>query len=206
MRRQMLLCILGPIIAWFAGSIGVAMIETFFTIAAKAVGTREVYMLCQMIVSLLSFAIYILLETGLTIFFLRIARGQEADLGDIFRGVRCFGHICGSNILTQLGVSIGMLFFLVPGVIVALMLSQHKFLVIDRKLGILDSLTVSSRLTYGNKLNLLVLWAAASLIYLAGALACFVGLLVALPLVHLMMTVAYLTLSGQPFGESRGKT
>jgi len=136
---------------------------------------------------------------GLAGFFLKIARGQPAGLGDVFNGD--FGLVLPlflGGLLLNVVVGIGMLLLIVPGVILALMFSQFQLLVIDRRMGVMDAMKASNDLMKGNKLTLFLILLVAGLGGgLISALTLGIGSLFVNPFMVLMMVVIYLTVTGQ---------
>lgn len=140
-------------------------------------------------------------STGLGIVFLKIARGQQASLGDIFSGGRYYVTMLISMIIFNLITGVGFLLLIVPGIILTLMFGQFFYLIIDRNLGIMESFEMSKTITYGNKLTLFLSWFVSAGIAILGLLACGVGLFAAIPYLTLVYAVIYLTMTGQPTAE-----
>jgi hypothetical protein len=82
------------------------------------------------------------------------------------------------------------------GIAVALVvrLSQFLYLIVDRNVGVIDSLRCSWNLTRSRTTTLVLVFALWLLINLAGILACLVGWLVSAPFASLMLAVTYLSL------------
>ena len=96
---------------------------------------------------------------------------------------------------------LGLLLLIVPGIILGLMFSQFLYLIVDRNMGIVESLEVSAQITRGNKVTIFLLWFVSLGLVLAGFLMCCVGLIFTGPLVNLMWVVAYLAMTGQPTAD-----
>lgn len=90
-----------------------------------------------------------------------------------------------ASILYGLLVGIGLLLLVVPGVYFALKYQFYPFFIVTKNAGILESGKLSAEATKGLKLQLLGYCLVAFLIVVAGALALFVGLLVAIPVVSI---------------------
>jgi uncharacterized membrane protein len=96
------------------------------------------------------------------------------------------------------GLLSGGLLAAIPCVVVALMLSQHPYLILDRNAGVIESLSVSKRITAGNKLMLLAIYAAALMGSMVIHQATFnLGVFVTVPFMLLMSAVIYLAMTGQ---------
>jgi len=129
------------------------------------------------VIAWIAFATWI--HIGRLLFFLELARGREAPLTELFSGGPHFLPMLGVMIVVGLIVLGGYCLLIVPGVIFALMYSQSYYLVLDRGLGLGESLSTSDRLTFGNK-------ATIFLVYLVTGIA-----------------VIYLVLTGQPTAGPR---
>lgn len=108
-----------------------------------------------------------------------------------------FWKFLGASILVGLTIGIGFVLLIVPGIIATLMFIFTTFIVIDRELGPIEAMKESMRIGKGHRWTLLGLLAVLLLIVLAGAIALFVGLLVAMPVTGLAFTHAYRVLSSR---------
>lgn len=88
---------------------------------------------------------------------LAIARGKTLQLKQLFqvRG-KVFLHTCLSIIVLYAIVFIGTVFFIIPGIILALMFSYSLFSVIDNESDVMLAFKDSEQLTNGNKLQILL--------------------------------------------------
>jgi uncharacterized membrane protein len=68
---------------------------------------------------------------GLYAFFLRIARGREAKVNQLFEGFSAFGVSVGAYILTLIFTLLWTMLLIVPGVIAALSYSMTFFIIAD---------------------------------------------------------------------------
>lgn len=102
-----------------------------------------------------------------------------------------FWKYLGATILVGLITVVGFILLIIPGVIAVLGLMFTKYLVIDRKLGPVQALKASWRITKGHKLHLLGFIAVSGLLNLAGAIALLIGLLVTVPLTMLAAAHIY---------------
>jgi hypothetical protein len=146
---------------------------------------------------LVSTVVYSFFYVGITRFALNVARGNAYAFNDLFDVGGAFVPALIANVLYGIAVALGTIFLVVPGVILALGLSFAVPLIVDRKLGAIEALNASWKLTEGHKLNIFVLWAICFAISIAGACACGVGLLVSMPVVIIAMNYVYLRLTRQ---------
>ena len=140
------------------------------------------------------------IQAGILSFILRLARGEDPGVGEVFSGARWLLPVTGANLLVGLIVSVGMMLCIVPGVIFGLMFSQCLFLIIDRNVPVMDALSQSRELVFGHKMNIfLVHLLMAGVLILAGCVP--FGTFFATPFVWLISAVIYLRLTGQPLGQ-----
>jgi hypothetical protein len=193
---------------------------------SSGVGTISIF------IPILGLLIAMLFQTwiniGQALFFLKKARGHDAEIGEIFTGWPYFWKILGSTILVGL-IMIGILavcvlppllvglaisetatvILAVAGGVVgvalviflSLMLSQFYYLILDRNVGVMESLKMSKELMEGNKLTMLGIGVLSFLLMCVAMIPCFLGLLVAIPFFALMYPVIYLTVTGQPTAD-----
>lgn len=131
------------------------------------------------------------LGLGLNRSCLNIASGDEANIGILFsQGTKLINTLLAS-LLYGLIVCAGLLLLIVPGIIFALRYSMFQEAIIDRNLGVIESLKYSAKLTQNNRLNLFALGVLSVLIVLAGFLALFVGVFFAFPMLMVMTPLTY---------------
>lgn len=142
------------------------------------------------------------LQIGQTMFFVKTARGRNATFSDVFSGGPYFLNIILASILYTLIVIAGFIMFIVPSIIFTFMFSQFYYLILDRNVGVMDSLKLSREVTTGNKLTLFVLGLLSGLLgVVVILLTCGVGLLAVAPFMALLGAVTYLIMTGQPTAD-----
>ena len=131
------------------------------------------------------------LLAGINRILLNLGSGDQARLEMLFsQGAKTL-RMVGGMLLFYLVVVLGLILFIVPGVYLALRFGYFQYAIVDRNLGIIDAFKYSSELTKNNRLNLLGLFVIMFFVMIAGALALVIGLIFALPLVAMMLPVAY---------------
>ena len=105
-----------------------------------------------------------------------------------------FWKYLGASILMGIIVVVGLVLLVIPGLIAAFGFMFTKYLVVDRKLGPVEALKESWRITKGHKLHLLGFGFVAIVFNLIGAIAIGIGLLVTVPLTMLASAHIYRTL------------
>lgn len=135
------------------------------------------------------FSIY--LGLGVTRVGLNLVSGKEVAVGQLFGEGGKLPRMIGASILYYLMVFIGLLLLVVPGIYLALRYMYYQVAIVDRNMGVLESLSYSSSITTNNRLNLFLLGLLSFAIIIAGFLALVVGLVFAWPVVWLAWTIAY---------------
>lgn len=98
------------------------------------------------------------LAVGMAMFFLRISRDQDVELEIIFEGFKMFGKALGAYVLMMIGIFIGIILLIIPGIMLAFGLSQTFYILADDPdMDIMDALKFSWELMDGHKFDLFVL-------------------------------------------------
>jgi uncharacterized membrane protein len=133
---------------------------------------------------------------GFTLAALRATRSGQASFGDFFAAGGKFLVFVLMTMLRTLATMIGLILFIVPGIIVSLGFANAPFYVIDQNMGPIEALKASWRSTEGQKGQMFLLSLAELGIVLAGLLALCLGILVAVPLMVIARTIVYTKMSG----------
>lgn len=126
-------------------------------------------------------------------------RNQEITIGTSLAGLgwKTYLFYFLTSIVMGLGVLLGLLLLIIPGIILALMWIFALYLVIDQQDGIIESLKHSYRITLGYKWDILALVVIMILINILGMLALLIGLFITLPVTYLAQARMYdILLSG----------
>lgn len=126
------------------------------------------------------------------------ARGQRPTLGDAFEGVNWTQAVI-AGLLTACALQVGAMLCILPGIVAAFLLVFTASAVALRpEADGIAALTSSFRTVSANAGSTLLLFVLAAVAFLAGLLACCVGLVVAVPVVQFALTHAFLRLTGEP--------
>ena len=200
-KDKMIWCIGAVLIVGIVNYVVAQIANYASAILGALVGYPAVAIVC-MILGIFAGQLFALwLNIGMALLLLKIGRGQEPSMGDLFRGGPYFLTALVAGILVGLIDLVGFVLLIVPGIIFALMFSQFLYLIVDRNVGIVESLELSMRITRGNKATLFLLWILSAGLIFAGMLMCCVGVIFTAPLVSLLWTVAYLAMTGQPTAD-----
>ncbi len=149
----------------------------------------------SLIGGLVNFALSTLIGMGVVAFYLAAHDNPETVELSALWHPQPFWKFLAASILVGLAVGIGFVLLIVPGLIAAVLFMFTTFIVIDRGLGPIEAMKESMRIGSGHRWTLLGLIAVLMLIVIAGLLALFVGVLVAMPVSTLAFVHAYRVLS-----------
>ncbi|MBM3831914.1 MAG: DUF4339 domain-containing protein [Verrucomicrobia bacterium] len=121
---------------------------------------------------------------GLDWLFLKLIRGQAADLADAFAGFEInFLQLTLAGIVTSVLIFIGLLLCIFPGLyLIVAWLGFSPILIVDKRIDFWPALELSRQVVTRNFWTILALFLLTLLILIGGVLALGVGFFVALPL------------------------
>lgn len=166
----------------------VSIIASLFVIAASFMG----------------WAIGAFFQVGLTRMWCSAARREAVDFAELFRGANRFIFVLIAQVALAFIVSLGLLFFIVPGVILGLGLMFTQFFIVDAEMGPIEAMKASWDVTNGQKGKLFVYVLAMIGLSLAGLAACCIGIYVAVPICSVGLAIIYTRLSGRLGSSMQG--
>lgn len=122
-----------------------------------------------------------ILNIGLIKIALDFSFNQRPKFGDLFSQYELFFKYLVGYILYKLIVLAGLILLIVPGIIWAIKFYYFPYFIVDKKMGSIQALKESSRITSSSKWNLFLLFLLLGLINIAGALFFGIGLLATIP-------------------------
>ncbi|EFG8200419.1 hypothetical protein BMB17_005682, partial [Escherichia coli] len=138
---------------WILGAVGSAYDPAMPETASMSAA------LLPIIGALISFALGAILQAGLTRAAIEDLNGEKPTFGDcLSTALAVLLPALGIAILTTLGISIGFMLLIVPGVILLLRWAVSIPVLVNERLGVLGSMSRSAELTKGNRWQLLGLY------------------------------------------------
>lgn len=128
---------------------------------------------------------------------LGVTEGRAFTTAGVFK-FENIGNVIVTSLLVGAGTFVGYLLCFIPGIIFAFLSMYSLFFVVDKNLSPVDAIKASIDLTKNNVGSAIIWYLVAVVIIFVGELACFVGLLVAIPVVLVGSAFTYKKLSGQP--------
>ncbi len=127
---------------------------------------------------------------------LAAARGEVVELSQFFSGGDRFGIALLVQIVQGVCIIVGTIFFVVPGLILALGWSLATLFVADSDCGVGEALSESWAMTRGQRGKLFLFALAAIAVLFLGLLALVVGMFVALPIILVAFATIYVRITG----------
>jgi uncharacterized membrane protein len=158
---------------------------------ASAAGAASAMMAISLITQLIIQVFSLYIGLGLTRIGLNLVAGKPVSVGLLFSQGDKLLRAIGATFLFMVMAGVGFLLLIVPGIYITLRYGQYMVAIVDRNLGVIDSLAYSSSITTQNRWNVLLLGLLATAICFAGMLACGIGLIFAAPVAWLSYLVAY---------------
>ncbi len=144
--------------------------------------------------NLLSLIVSMLISISWTTIAVRYAHNQTVVFKDLFSRYNVFWKYVGASILYGLIILGGLILLIIPGIIWAIKYKMYSYLIIEKGLGIRESLRESARMTKGSKWKLFWFTILAGLINLVGVLALGVGFLITAPVIMIAQAHIYKSL------------
>ena len=145
--------------------------------------------------SVASAPIYTIFTAGLMKYFLKLIRGEEAQIGDAFSG---FGPSIGQLILLSLVqmilVLLGCVLCLIPGIYLSVAWYFAMPLIIDRRMNFWDAMELSRKMVNKHWFIVFAFLVVYGLLVIAGVIACCVGIFVTMPIGFAALMYAYETI------------
>jgi len=149
-------------------------------------------------VPVLGWAVGVVLMAGLDYMFLRRIRGEQIQIGDLFAGFNiAFFQLVLAGLVKWLLTSVGLVLCILPGIYLAVGYIFVLPLVIDKQMEFWPAMEVSRQIVHQHWWSIFLLAIVLVLVVCAGFLACFVGLLISIPVATAATMYVYEDLFGQ---------
>ena len=121
-----------------------------------------------------------LIDYGVLFAFLKAVRSDKPEIKDMFEAFRNYWNAVLANILVGAIVIIGLVLLIIPGIIFACKLAFTPYLVVDRKMGVIEAVKESWSMTNGHAWNVFLIGLLAVPISIAGLICLVVGIIPAI--------------------------
>jgi hypothetical protein len=154
-------------------------------------------LLLRVIVQIIGIVVSAVISFGLVNVSLKIVRGEQAEINDIFPSGPMVVPYAITGIIVSFVTSIGFVLCIIPGVIAATFLLFAHFVVIDEGLQPGDAIKRSIDLVKPNFGGVLGFIVVAGLVNLVGFILCCIGALATIPLTTVAGAKVYKGLKGE---------
>ncbi len=154
--------------------------------------------LIALILELVYLFIQTVISMGVLKAMLSIVRGESFDMDTILSTQPLFLKYLGATLLLGLMIGLGFIFFVIPGIYLAITYTFVPYLIVDKKLGVFEAMKESSEMTKGKKLDIFAFGVVSLLIGYSGLLALFVGVFLTAPFAGMMYPILYSRMVNSP--------
>ncbi|WP_332519443.1 DUF2189 domain-containing protein [Speluncibacter jeojiensis] len=173
------------------------LIDWIFGLNRGVSGFGDYYSPMRIIGTLVGAVVGIFIQAAFVHGALRETDGHKPDFGAFFQ-FRNVAAIVIASIVVGIATWIGMMLFIIPGLVVVFLTWWTMQFVVDQNMDAMTAIKSSYRVISQNVGTLFLLALALVGINIIGALLCLVGLLVTIPLTMIASTYAYRVASGRP--------
>jgi len=134
-------------------------------------------------------------QYGVTFAFLKAARGDKLEIKDMFAAFKNYWNAVLASLFVGVIIVIGLVLLIVPGIIFACKLAFTPYLVVDRKMAVMEAIEESWRMTGGHAWKVFFIGLLAIPICIAGLLCFIVGIIISIMWVNLAFASLYHSVS-----------
>ena len=130
-------------------------------------------------------------QYGISFSYLKAARGDRLEIKDMFAAFQNYWNAVLANLLVGAIIFLGIILLIVPGIVFACKLAFTPYLVVDRKMEVIDAVKESWRLTNGRAWKVFLIYLLGIPIGIAGFICFGVGIILATMWITLAMASFY---------------
>jgi uncharacterized membrane protein len=158
-------------------------------------GWSQGYATVAGILSFLAFVYGILVvgpvQYGMAFAYLKAARGDKLEIKDMFEAFRNYWNAVLASLFVGVIIFIGFILLIVPGIIFACKLAFTPYLVVDRKMAVMEAIEESWRMTGGHAWKVFFIGLLSIPICIAGLLCFCVGIIISIMWINLAFASLY---------------
>jgi len=132
-------------------------------------------------------------------------RGEQIAVGDLFSGGRYFGRMFGALLLVLIAFYIGLIFFVIPGLIIYGFVFLTFPMIVEGGKGTIDAIKASIEVVKRDWIMFTLFAVVLYLLAASGAFLCGIPALATMPLLFLGHALAYRDLVGVPGAQAQGQ-
>jgi uncharacterized membrane protein len=184
--------------------VGITIVIFIVNVVGSALGQLSDSVVFGVVMSLIGWLVGLLLSFGLIRASLAVTRGEKPEVGMLF-ATDGFGPYIVASILFEIGVLIGLVLCIIPGIIFGIIFMFYGYVIAENPdlASPTDALRRSADITRGHRWELFALGLILLLINIVGVVACLVGLVFTYGISAIAIAYAYRSLSGAPVVQPR---
>jgi uncharacterized membrane protein len=136
------------------------------------------------------------LTAGFFIFCMKKTLNRHAEFADLFTGFNFFVPALVASLVIALFVSIGTLFCIIPGIVIAASCKFTYLFIVDKRMDFWPAMQASHAVVKNDYFGFTMFLVAMTLLNVLGFVCCLVGVLVTIPISVAAITVAYRDIVG----------
>jgi uncharacterized membrane protein len=148
------------------------------------------------ILTIVGWLVSLIIGAGIVRGALDITYGRPVEVKTIFRADN-LAQVVIASIIIGIAVSIGTFLCVIPGLIVAFFTQYTLFFLVDKQMPAMEAIRASASFVNKNLGSLVGFYIAAVIAVFVGFLVCYVGSLVAIPVVIIAAAFTYRRLQGE---------
>ena len=148
-----------------------------------------------LIFRLISWLLQMVVSMGFVKIGLKFHDGGKGEWSDMYQCYPLLLNYVAASLLYGVIVFVGILLFIVPGIIWAIKYQFFGYLIVDKNLGPIEAIKQSGQMSKGSIWDLFLFGLTVTGVTLMGALCFLLGLFVAIPVVLMAGTFIYRKLS-----------
>ncbi len=148
---------------------------------------------------------------GMSFAYLKAARAEKVEVADMFAAFKNYWNAVLASLLTGIIIFIGFVVFIIPGIFFACKLVFTPYLVVDRKMEVIEAIKTSWSMTDGHGWTVFFIGLLAIPIFIVGLICLGVGVIISGMWVSMAFATLYhaVSISGtvpQPTGPVQPAT
>ncbi|UCG55000.1 MAG: zinc ribbon domain-containing protein [Dehalococcoidia bacterium] len=139
-------------------------------------------------------------DYGVSFSYLKASRGDTLEVKNMFEAFKNYWNAVLASLLVTIIVGIGLIVFIVPGIIFACKLVFTPYLVVDRKMAVIEAVKGSWRMTGGYTWKVFLMGLLAIPIFIAGLICFGVGVIISIMWIRAAFASLYhsVSIAAQP--------
>lgn len=134
-------------------------------------------------------------DYGISFVFLKAARDERVEIKDMLAALSNYRSAVLANLLVAAIVIIGLMLLIVPGIIFGCKLAFTPYLVVDRKMGVMEAIRESWRMTNGHAGSVFLIGLLGIPVIFAGLIVFGVGVIISFMWITLALASLYHSVS-----------